>query len=1078
MIILCSAVFTCPAGRAHASDESECCDISDMPLDALTRGVGAIVMFVLDDSGSMDWEFMTEEDDGVFSGESVEYYYVFDDPGDNIYTSYYSWYNDYILKDSDRDLWRSQWAGYNRIYYNPEIDYTPWPTLPDADPSTPRSHPYHASPTFDLSAVYCTLDGEEIPRAHYYTVNDLDGDGEVDSGEDIYLVCLQSGASSIDYYLVEEDSDGEAVHLTPKNADEVPDALRPKNPDGSFRTYEEERQNFANWYSFYRRRELTAIAAISRTLYELDSAYVGFRSINGDIKQPVLPVKVGGQDERPTLLEALYSHEGEMRGTPLRRGLESVGQYLDQEDSSNGDMGYGVTSPWNDQGEGGECQQAFSIVMTDGYYNGSSPYVGNVDGDKGPPYSDDYSNTLADVAMLYYEKDLASALEDQVPPNPYDEAVHQHMVTYTVSFGVKGTLNPDDYDLTAEDYPSWPNPFDGSSEKIDDLWHAAVNGRGEYLSANDPESLVKALLSIMQNIASRTGSASSVSINGDELYNMVGDEVRMFQASYSSATMTGDVKSYRIDQYTGDVLMDEPVWAAAEKLDQRVAIDGHQDRIIVTYNPDEGSGLPFTYSDLSSGGTDEQLSDLAPDWSSSSTATTENLINYIRGDKTYELINSGPFRDRSSLLGDIVNSSPLFHRGALYAGGNDGMLHVFDAATGRELFAYIPNLVYDHISDLGDPAYTHKFYVDLTPYIMDGVEVQGVEKSLLVGGLGKGGKGYYALDVTGITGEAGFAGETSAGVADRVMWEYPKTDTPSDEMDDLGYSFSRAIIAESNDTTGAPWVVIFGNGYNSANSSAVLFILDPADGSLIKRLDTGVTGCNGLSTPVLVDEDFDDKVDYAYAGDLQGNLWKFDLSSDNFNEWGVAYGVDNDLDGSINSDDGDSPAPLFRAKGPSGSPQPITTTPDVMSHCERHGYIVTFGTGKYLGESDLLDTSTQTVYGIWDYGDDEDDSEYLGSFERGSTPELSNQLESVTLLQQDASDHRLTVNIDTDGDGEPDGVEDMTFRVLTYNPADWSITNTPDGGVSCGDFSSDEPCDPSPPGTQPDPLAHAGWYFD
>ncbi len=1222
------AVFSLPPAT--------CNDISDVPLDALTRGVGAIVMFVLDDSGSMDWEFMTEEGDGLFAGKD----YVFDNPGDNLYSDYN------ILSGSDRGRWRSQWSGYNRIYYNPETAYVPWPTLPDADPDAPRSHPYHATPTFDLSTTYYTVDqayivdntgtydadgrfvasggtnftvsppsvgywlrssgldwygpdpprsmyantsgvtaswvpdlpadgeyevfvwytdsgkrdreapytvhhsggdttvnvdqeynegtwvslgsytftagygqgvtltryddgeadpnGEtnhdsstcadavafvpttassiEIPRAHYYTVNDLDGDGEVDSGETVYLVALNSAASSIDYYQVDtSDNKVEFGDLTPVAESAVSDTVRPRNADGSFRTYEQERQNFANWYSFYRRRELTAIAAISRTIYDLDSVYVGFRSINGDIKQPALPVNVDGRDERATLLEALYSHVGHAYGTPLRLGLKYAGQYLDQEDGSTGDMGSGVTSPWKDPGMGGECQQAFTIVMTDGYYNGSSPSVGNVDGDNGPPYADDYSETLADVAMLYYENDLVSTLDDEVPVNPYDDARHQHMVTYTVSFGVTGTLDPDDYDVrsgVSTEYPTWPDPGSGSSQKIDDLWHAAVNGRGEYLSANDPESLVRSLLTIMQNIASRTGSASSVSINGDELYQMVGEEVRMFQASYSSGTMTGDVKSYRIDQDTGEVLIEDPVWSAAEHLDQRLATSGQGDRIIVTYDLGDGGGIPFTYSDISTSGTTGQLAFLTPDWSASAAASTENLINYIRGDDTYELVNGGPFRDRTSALGDIVNSSPLFHEGVLYVGGNDGMLHALDATTGKELFGYVPGLVYDHIKDLGDPSYTHEFYVDLTPYVKEGVEISGSEKALLVGGLGKGGRGYFALDVTGITGETAFATETPTTVANRVMWEYPDSGTTTDQLHDMGYSFSRAFVAESNDTTNAPWVVIFGNGYNSENSSAVLFVLDPEDGSLLKRVDTGVTNCNGLSTPVLVDVDFDDRVDYVYAGDLQGNLWKFDLTSSDFNDWGAAFGVDNDLDGCINFADGDAPEPLFQAKGPTGSLQPITVKPDVMSHCYRHGYIVTFGTGKYLGESDLSDLSTQAVYGIWDYGDDEDDSEYLGSFESGSTPQLSNQPDSVTLLQQTASDHQLTIDVDTDGDGVLDDTEDMTLRVLSEETADWAITTTPDGGTSCGDFSSDEPCDPSPPGSQGDPLAHAGWYFN
>jgi Tfp pilus tip-associated adhesin PilY1 len=317
-------------------------------------------------------------------------------------------------------------------------------------------------------------------------------------------------------------------------------------------------------------------------------------------------------------------------------------------------------------------------------------------------------------------------------------------------------------------------------------------------------------------------------------------------------------------------------------------------------------------------------------------------------------------------------------------------------------------------------------------------------------------------------------------LATRALWEYPDSSATVDEINDLGYSFSRAYIYGSNDKTNAPQIAIFGNGYNSQNSSAVLFLLK-TDGTLLKRIDTGVTNCNGLSSPALFDDDFDGDVDYIYAGDLRGNLWKFDLTSSDYNDWGVAFGTDNDLDGSINYDDGDAPQPLFQAQGPGGTVQPITVEPDFLFHCDpnRQGMMVVFGTGKYLGEADISDTSTQAVYGIWDYGDDDQDSEYLGTFRAGFSPELSNQPSSVTLLQQTATDYTLDVQVDSDGDGTLDSTEEMTLRVLSDNTPDWSVTTTPDGGTSCGDFpSSNFPCDPECSGCAPDPLAHAGWYVN
>ena len=302
-----------------------------------------------------------------------------------------------------------------------------------------------------------------------------------------------------------------------------------------------------------------------------------------------------------------------------------------------------------------------------------------------------------------------------------------------------------------------------------------------------------------------------------------------------------------------------------------------------------------------------------------------NALNYLRGDNSNEELNGGTLRDRYSKLGDIVHSSPIFENGVLYTGGNDGMLHAFAAADdepsagavgGEELFAYVPNLVFDHLSDLTDPDYTHKYYVDLTVSVESGVNIHGsigtpVSTTLLVGGLGKGGRGYFALDVTDA---ATIANE--AALAGKVMWEFP-----SGTDNDMGYTYSKPAIVESYDSSVGSngWIVIFGNGYNSPSGKAVLYIVNPENGNVIEKIDTAVAGCNGLSTPVPVDVDYDDKVDYVYAGDLRGNMWKFDLTDPDHTNWEIAF-----YDG--------ADQPLFTARGPGGTTQPITAKPDVMYH--------------------------------------------------------------------------------------------------------------------------------------------------
>jgi type IV pilus assembly protein PilY1 len=843
-----------------------------------------------------------------------------------------------------------------------------------------------------------------IKRAHYYVWSAEQGKP--------YLVVVDT---TIKYCAVDDANSNDTVEAGELNP--IDEASVPSDVLCS-RTYAEERQNFANWYSFYRRRELAAAAAVAKVIVGMQGVKMGFNSINGNLVQPALNVKVGAEDDTATLLDMLYGLTIQRQSTPLRRGLENVGKYYAGESGGIGN------SPYADADNGGECQQAFTIVMTDGYWNGWDPSVGDADGDgntdfDGSPYGDDYDNTLADVAMYYYENDL-SALTDLVPTSPSDPATHQHMVTYTVSFGVTGNLNPDDYDLEVGPYPTWPDPEDGDQEKIDDLWHAAVNGRGEFLSASNPTELINSMQSIMSNIEGRIGSASSVSINGDELYEQLGADIRMFQATYFSDGWTGDVKAYSLDVTTGKVDMTSYLWSAAEELE---SVDWNS-RVIATY--DGSTGIPFSFDSL----TADQKTQLDPNWQTDDT-TARNMVNFLRGDDSNEQANGGTFRDRIHLdgrlqkLGDIVQSSPVYDNGMLYVGSNDGMLHAIDAETGTERFAYVPNLVFENLKYLSDPSYVHLFFVDLSPTVKD-VTISGID-TLLVGGLGKGGRGYFALDVSNPS------SITTEGIlASKALWEF--TDST-----DLGYTYSKPALVKSNSAT-YEWIVIFGNGYNSEGGYAKLFILDASNGNLIKLLDTAVGDCNGLSSPTPIDVNEDQRVDYVYAGDLKGNLWKFDLTSADHSDWNFAYteGV---------------PKPLFQAKGPGGTTQPITTKPDVMEHCERNGYLVAFGTGKYLADEDLADTSTQSLYGVWDYGDDADDTEYLGSFNRGSTPQLSNLADNVELLQQEVYDWRIEGSVE--------------LRTLTDYVPSWGTV---------ADGTADQL--PDPGSSDPNETVHAGWYFD
>ncbi|MBU0993775.1 MAG: PQQ-binding-like beta-propeller repeat protein [Proteobacteria bacterium] len=843
--------------------------------------------------------------------------------------------------------------------------------------------------------VKASAAGINVTYAHYFVYSASEGKP--------YLVNLNG---NITYYEYNDDGDNYI-----EDGELIIDATPPADIITS-RTYTEERQNFANWYSFYRKRWGVAVSAICQSIEMLEGVNVGIRSINGYIQKKVVPVKVGGVDETATLLNLLTSfrHYNHPQGsTPLRKGLEKIGQYYSTSETIHPDEPEFAISPL-DSGAGGGCQQNFAIMFTDGAYNGQAPGLANIDGSFPAPYADNNSNSLADVAMKYWMTDLdGDDTNNQVPTNFYDDAVWQHLVTYTVAFGVNGTLNPADYDLyniiTANRvYPTWPSPINSDKMRIDDVWHAAVNGRGQYLNASNPQALIDAFLAVINDVIARIGSGAKVSINSEEL----NEGTAVFQSSYSTEYWSGDVKAYDIDSHTGEVKRgeNEELWSASDQLE---AADWDSGRVVATFNG--ASGIPFRFGSLGA----SQKTALHAD-----PVVAENMLNYLRGDRSLE---GSSFRVRETRLGDFVHSAPLYDDGVLYIGGNDGMIHAFNAnktTGGNEMFAYVPGLVFSNLNQLANANYTHKYFVDLTPFVRT---VNSM--NLLVGGCGKGAKGYFCLNVTDP-----FTITSEAVLASRVMWEFPNAATASADVADMGYSFSRPVLVN----TSAGWVVIFGNGYNSTNESAVLFVLSPG-GTLLAKIDTQKGPSNGLSTPAVVDINNDMLADYVYVGDLLGNLWKFDIQSANPAAWTSAY-----------QDVSSKPAPLFTATGPGGAVQPITAKPDAMYHCARHGYMVLFGTGKYLGNSDVSDTSTQTIYGIWDYGDDIDDSEYLGTLNRGSIPNLSNQPDTVSLLEQ------------------------IEFAEDTYYGVGWGFTT--DSTISWGTV------DDTSYGQKPDPYQHAGWYFD
>lgn len=501
-----------------------------------------------------------------------------------------------------------------------------------------------------------------------------------------------------------------------------------------------------------------------------------------------------------------------------------------------------------------------------------------------------------------------------------------------------------------------------------------VDGDGEpdnYVLATRPDKMIASLNSSFDEIEARTSSASAVATNSTRLDT----NSKIYQARFSSGTWAGGLLAYNINEITGAV--EALAWDTAD------LIPSEANRNIFSWNSNTNVGIEFEYANLHS---------------SQTAFLTSDQLDYIRGDQSNEGVT---YRSRSSVLGDIINSDPVFtsadnfdyylletisgeatyddylvgttedwekgnRTDMLYVGGNDGMLHALlgdgdesagcDADTasceGEEVFAYIPKSVIPNLSNLTSLAYDHEYYVDGSPRHGDAfIDFDGSGDrwgTALVGTLAGGGKGVFALDIS----------DPLNFTAADVLWDLDETDTG---MSDLGYTFSQPTIAK---LANGDWGAIFGNGYNSASHEAVLYIVNLETGAVIADIHTEAFGSaaatNGLSTPIVIDTDGDKVADTVYAGDLQGNMWKFDISDSNTSKWESAY-----KDGNGNNA---PPAPLFTActDDPCTDPQPITMKPQVV-RSDSPGVVVLFGTGKYFAVGDNTDTSqVQTFYGVLD----------------------------------------------------------------------------------------------------------------
>lgn len=627
-------------------------------------------------------------------------------------------------------------------------------------------------------------------------------------------------------------------------------------------------------------------------------------------------------------------------------------------------------------------------------------------------------------------------------------------VTFTAGDTSAGTLQDPLY------YAAKWGGFDdrNADGKPDQATEWDLDGDGKpdnYFFANDPSKLYDALDKALKRVIQTESSATSIATNSTRLDT----ESAIYQGRFKSVDWYGELIAYRINL---DGSVGAELWDAADVLDDMTP----SLRKIYTWNPTTAKGVDFLWANLDT----TQQSDLNRLNLGGTPSTADTLgserLDYLRGDRSNEKLNGGTFRNRTHVLGDIVNSNPYYvntpdyryfslprlqtidptsidstivdicgsdttiteactynqfrddnagRTPVVYVGANDGMLHAFDADTGKESFAYVPSGVYDNLANLASPAYstTHHYFVDGSVNVGDAWfkdtkagDTAETWHTVLAGSLGAGGRGVYALEVTR-------PGMFSAA---NVLWEY---DGVGD--DDLGDTIGQPTIVRLNDHH---WYVMFANGYDSFNGQAILYLvrLDATTftgSTVIKITGSSTNSCsvggetieNGLSTPVPVDAiEWDDAskqyvpgtdrvTDYAYAGDLCGHLIKFDLTSLTSSNW--------------------SGTVLFTAKDGNNRIQPITARPEVgraeSGTSDLGALMVYFGTGSFFREGDnKADATTDPVNSFYAIRDD------------GGASVSKSDLVQQSIIYQATMDSKMV-------------------RAVSQNPIDYSETGGDDG---------------------------------
>ncbi|WP_422507358.1 pilus assembly protein [Stenotrophomonas sp. GZD-301] len=781
--------------------------------------------------------------------------------------------------------------------------------------------------------------------------------------------------------------------------------------------YDDAIKNFANWFQYHRNRILSMVGSSSHAMGEIENMRVGYFTINNLVDVTMYDVKL----QRAELYKKIYSL-GPNGGTPNRGAVDFLGKQFRRTDA-----GAPVALA---------CQRNGGMLFTDGYTNTTSTVpkgtdYGNADSSgtthfSGAPFGDNYKNTIADIAAAYYDGPLVPLRTDanfpagQVPVSKQCQTLSKtspdwkrldcqpdlHMNFYGVTLGAQGKIYEVNQAATKDPYTNAPNwngngdPMDSDDGRvIDELWHAAINTRGEFINAKTPAEVTAAMRRVLSAVAAGSSPSGSIALTGARI-----------GAGSLTVTPTYEVANEGTDWFSrlaaNQVTVDPgtqaavytPIWEASTKFPLAAA------RKI--YFAD-GTGISeFTTPKVTLDLLCSTPSDRYPGMSRCDSAGLTGLATdatataYLRGDASGEVRNGGKLRDRTTILGDIINSSPqisapiddfgyralpgrpgstyaaymkakLSNRYMVYVGANDGMLHAFDGGLdsdgkaagngGRELFAYIPETSVGHMGNLLKPynplnakdQVPHRYFVDGPVTVADSF-YEDAWHTTLVGTTGAGGRGVFALDVTS---PGDFGGSSR-------LWEINDISGASTDIrNNIGFVLGKPVIVPFKSGNTVSWKAIFGNGYNSKNGKAVLFVVDIGTGTpnvrMIEATESGAgapSGVNGLGNIVVLDRKDngdstrmvrDGYADTVYGADANGAVWRFDLLE------------------SANTVSKPVFTTLSRVESRMTYRQPILGGL-VAASGEGGGVLLMFGTGSFSFANDVADETTQSLYAFTD----------------------------------------------------------------------------------------------------------------